>query len=212
MFVDLSHVSADVMRQALQASRAPVIFSHSSARAIIDVPRNAPDDVLKMLVKNRGVIMVNFCPCFMASGIDTWTAELDSVTRAAKGGSPTLAQADTTIQGWIASHPMPEATVGDVADHIDHIKRIAGIDVIGLGSDFDGISNGPVGLEDVSKFPVLFAELIKRGYSDDELEKIAGLNLLRAMREMEATAARLQKSERPSLADIPATATPPSAP
>lgn len=162
IFVDLSHVSPDAMRDALRVSRAPVIFSHSSARGVTDNPRNVPDDVLQSLARNRGVIMVTFVPMFVSAEVNAWT-----------GGNPA-----------------PSAYLSDVADHIDHIRDVAGIDHIGIGSDFDGISSVPVGLEDVSTYPALFAELLRRGYSEQDVRKIAGLNLLRAMREMEAAATR----------------------
>jgi membrane dipeptidase len=194
MFVDLSHVSADVMRDALRDSRAPVIFSHSSARALVDHPRNVPDDVLRMLARNGGVVMVNFCPCFTAPGIVEWTARLDSVAAvdSARG-----------VEAWRIAHPKPRATLSDVADHVDHLVRVAGIDHVGIGSDYDGISgDSPAGLPDVSSYPLLFAELLRRGYSEPDLRKIAGLNLLRAMREMERTAQQLRKETRPSILDL----------
>jgi membrane dipeptidase len=195
MFVDLAHVSADVMRDALRVSRAPVIFSHSSARALVDHPRNVPDDVLQMLARNGGVVMVNFCPCFTAPGIVEWSAQLDSVA-AATNSAP-------AVDAWRIAHPKPRATLSDIADHVDHLVQVAGIDHVGIGSDYDGISgDSPVGLPDVSSYPLLFAELLRRGYSEPDLRKIAGLNLLRAMREMERTAQRLRKETRPSIMDL----------
>ncbi|MBX6365647.1 MAG: dipeptidase [Gemmatimonadetes bacterium] len=202
MFVDISHVSADVMRDVLRVSEAPVIFSHSSARAIVDHPRNVPDDVLRMLPKNGGVVMVNFCPCFTAKGIDRWSAQRDSVVATAKASAPNREAAMALVRAWMREHPAPKSSVAAIADHIDHIRQVAGIDHIGIGSDFDGIGGDyPLGLKDVSTYPVLFAELLRRGYSDEDVKKIAGLNLLRAMKQMEATAARLQRERRPSLAD-----------
>jgi membrane dipeptidase len=209
MFVDLAHVSADVMRDALRVSEAPVIFSHSSARALVDVPRNVPDDVLRMLARNGGVVMVNFCPCFVAPGADRWHAQRDSVIAAAKAATANYAEAVDSIVAWESAHPAPTATVSDVADHVDHLVEVAGIDHVGIGSDFDGISGDhPEGLPDVGAYPALFAELLRRGYSDDAVKKIAGLNLLRAMHEMEAVARRLQQERRPSLVDLRSPATP----
>ncbi len=210
MFVDLAHVSADVMRDALRTSRSPVIFSHSSAFALVPSPRNVPDDVLEMLRRNDGVVMVNFCPCFTAKGYPEWEARMHGVVAAARaqGGGP--AEVEARVRAWEAQNPAPRATVADIADHVDHLVKVAGIDHVGIGSDFDGIGGeSPAGLPDVSSYPVLFAELLRRGYSEGDLQKIAGRNLLRAMKEMEAVAARLQKSERPSLADVaPRAATP----
>ncbi|HET9982492.1 MAG TPA: dipeptidase [Longimicrobiales bacterium] len=203
MFVDISHVSADVMRDVLRVTQAPVIFSHSSARALVDHPRNVPDDVLRMLPKNGGVVMINFCPCFTAKGIDRWSVERDSVMEAAKASAPDRKAAMAQVRAWMQQHPAPKSSVAAIADHIDHVRKVAGIDHIGIGSDFDGIGgDSPIGLKDVSTYPVLFAELLRRGYSDDDVKKIAGLNLLRAMKQMETTAARLQRERRPSLADM----------
>ncbi|HEX9109399.1 MAG TPA: dipeptidase [Longimicrobiales bacterium] len=203
MFVDLAHVSAEVMRDALRVSQAPVIFSHSSARALIDSPRNVPDDVLEMLKKNGGVVMVNFCPCFTARGYPEWEARMRGEVAAARaqGGAPAEAQA--RVRAWEQQNPRPKATVSDIADHIDHLVKLAGIDHVGIGSDYDGTGGDlPVGLPDVSSYPVLFAELLRRGYAEGDLEKIAGRNLLRAMKDMEQVSARLRRSLRPGLEDI----------
>ena len=198
IFVDISHVSAETMRDALRVTRAPVIFSHSSARALVDHPRNAPDDVLRMLPKNGGVIMVSFVPDFDSKATAAWQLRRDSAMEAIRNqydGADERAHE----REWLNAHPIPHATVGEVADVIDHVKQVAGIDNIGMGSDFDGIERGPDNLTDVSMFPNLFAELLRRGYSDDDLKKIAGLNLLRAMRAMEETARRLQAAEKPRI-------------
>jgi membrane dipeptidase len=204
MFIDLSHVSAAGMRDALRVSEAPVIFSHSSARALVDHPRNVPDDVLRMLPRNGGVVMVNFCPCFIARTALAHAARADSAARALREQLNDSAEIARRMEAWLRQNPAPRGTVSDVADHIDHIRKVAGIDHIGMGADFDGIGGtSPVGLEDVSRYPNLFAELLKRGYSEEDLRKIAQLNALRAMKAMEETARRLRAGRGPSTADVP---------
>ncbi|HEX6558591.1 MAG TPA: dipeptidase, partial [Longimicrobiales bacterium] len=192
MFVDLSHVSDQTMRDALRVSQAPVIFSHSSPRALVDNPRNVPDDVLRMLPKNGGVIMITFVPEFDNKAASAWNATRDSVSEQLRNTISDRSDARRRFRDWLKANPQPTASIGDVADMIDHARAVAGIDYIGIGSDFDGIGRGPVGLEDVSTFPNLFAELLRRGYSEADLKKIAGQNLLRAMRQMEQTAQRMQ--------------------
>ena len=175
MLVDLSHVSEGGMSDVLDVSEAPVIFSHSSARALTNHPRNVPDSILRRMPENGGVVMVTFVPVYVNEALRTWEGPRDEA---------------------------PRATLADVADHIDHVREVAGIDHVGIGSDFDGISSVPVGLEDVSDFPNLFAELARRGWTETELRKLAGENLLRAWREAEGVARRLQRERGPSTATI----------
>ncbi len=194
MLVDLSHVSPDTMADAIAVSQAPVIFSHSSARALNDVPRNVPDNILQLLPKNGGVVMVTFVPGFLSPKVAEWGRQQTAEESRLKQQSPADAAAiKTGLDAWVKAHPAPRATVADAADHIDHIKKVAGIDHIGLGGDFDGITSVPDGLEDVSKYPALTAELLRRGYKDDEIKKVLGLNVLRVMREVEKVAGKLQK-------------------
>ena len=199
MLVDLSHVSPDTMADAIRVSQAPVIFSHSSARALNDVPRNVPDHVLQMLPKNGGVVMVTFVPGFLSPKVAAWQklqdAESARLTKQFPGDAPAVTRG---VAEWTSAHPAPRATLSEVVDHIDHIRKVAGIDHIGLGSDFDGITMVPQGLEDVSKYPALVVELLRRGYKDDEVKKIVGENLLRVMREVEKVSKRLQSERGPS--------------
>jgi len=202
MLVDCAHVSPGVMSNVLDVSESPIIFSHSAARALVDHPRNVPDSILARLPKNGGVVMVTFVPAFVNARVKAAEDALDSVRAALTASIADTAERRRQFTAFAEAHPMPHASLTDVADHIEHIRQVAGVDHIGIGSDFDGIERGPDGLEDVSKFPALFAELIRRGWSDGDLKKLAGENLLRAFRQAEATAKRLQGERAPSTATI----------
>jgi len=193
MMVDLSHVSPATMAAAMRVSTAPVIFSHSSARALTDVPRNVPDDMLKAVAANGGIVMVTFVPGFVAPEVAAYnTRETAQQTKVTAELGSNAAAIKTAMDSWHAANLAPRASLLQVADHVDHIKKIAGIDHIGLGGDFDGITSVVVGLEDVSTYPQLLAELIRRGYTDEDIRKIAGKNILRVMRQVELVSQRLQ--------------------
>src|SRR5215470_12457058 len=200
MLVDISHVSPDVMRQVLDVTESPVIFSHSSARAVTDHPRNVPDDVLQRMAKNGGVVMITFVPSFVSKELAEWGRPIQLQMQ----GATTMEE----IRRIEKDHekvagPAPKATIAQVADHIEHVAKVAGVDHVGLGSDYAG-DGGPVGLEDVTGFPRLIAELVRRGWKDEDIRKVAGGNLVRTFGEAEQVAARLQKERPPSVATIEA--------
>jgi membrane dipeptidase len=208
MLVDLAHVSPDTMKDAIEASKAPVIFSHSNARALEDHPRNVPDDVLAMLPAKGGAVMVNFYTGNLSEPFRQWNATHAAEEARFKAlfiGQPDKRKA--AMDAWDKANPPPKAEIGIIADHIEHIAKVAGHDHVGLGGDLDGIpyDESPPGMNSVSGYPLLFAELIRRGWSDQDLAKLAGGNILRVLRRAEEVSASM-KEVPPSLATLPAAA------
>jgi len=203
MFVDISHVSPDTMRDVLRVSRAPVIFSHSSSRAVTDHPRNVPDDVLRALASNGGVVHVNVIAAFIAPEHAAWDAKRTVARKALQERLGDEKAIDLELKTWEKANPEPRGSIGRVADHVDRAVQLAGIDHVGIGADYydDGATSMAEGLENVTRYPYLFAELLRRGYSDEDVMKIAGRNHLRAMRQMESVAAELRKAQPPLILD-----------
>jgi len=191
MLVDLAHVSDATMVDAIRVSRAPVLFSHSSARALCDHVRNVPDSILRMVKANGGVVMVNFYPSFVSEAVRAYGDSVTARSRALRAAGVDSAAIADSVKGWDAR--APKATLSQVADHIAHVRDVAGVDHVGVGSDFDGITTVPVGLEDVSKFPDLLAELLRRGWSEQDVRKVAGLNVLRVLRAAERVSTEMRQ-------------------
>jgi membrane dipeptidase len=191
MLVDLSHVAVSTMHDALDVSQAPAFFSHSSARALCDHPRNVPDDVLVRVRDTTGVVMVTFVPGFLTEDGRAWMEQFAQAQEAVHTRFPEDSQDSYDAQAaWVRAHPPPPCTVADVADHVEHVREVSGVDCVGLGSDFDGVPNTPTGLDHVSTYPALLDELASRGWSDAELAKLTWHNALRVLREAEGVAAR----------------------
>ncbi len=205
MMVDISHVSDGTMSDALRVSEAPVIFSHSSARALAKHARNVPDSILSRMPKNGGIVMVNIFPGFVNAIAAEQAAGVLDRERDYKAKYPDdPKRASTEYLAWLTKTmtEMEPGTLSEVADHVDHIVKVAGIDYVGYGADYGSLTNHPKGLEDVSRYPYLTAELLRRGYSDEQVKKIIGGNFLRVMRQVERVSARLKRQRPPSAARI----------
>ena len=202
MLVDLSHASDSTMWDVLHVTEAPVLYSHSSSRHFTPHPRNVPDDIARAVADNGGVIMVNYVLPFLFQPAYEWYGARDVLAGRLTEAGVSAAEVRDSLDAWEEWNPRPRPDMGVVADHMEHLREVAGVDHIGIGSDLDGISMAPVGLEDVSTFPALIAELLRRGWTDEDAKKVIGSNVLRVMGDAEAVAARLQRERPASVATI----------